>query len=226
VRQAVVNDTIRKCNVKTKTYQEKNYNASVNQPFEYKVGDLILYRNLKPSSGVSKAFTPKYVGPYEITKILSEQNVVVKDKSGKLSTLHYNNIKPFNRDVDEQVQLAEKRARGRPLKASREVEKTDVEVSNGEEMTVTFPNGENASQARKVMMKKKNKSKNKVEKKRKKKKIDETERSEERAKSRAHKSPYGLRAKVNMAIRDKFAEEKCASESESFLSLSCDPNDL
>jgi hypothetical protein len=76
------------------------------------------------------------------------------------------------------------------------------------------------------MMKKKNKSKNKVEKKRKKKKIDETERSEERAKSRAHKSPYGLRAKVNMAIRDKFAEEKCASESESFLSLSCDPNDL
>ncbi len=163
MRQAVVSDTIKKFNVKTKIYQEKHYNASVNQPFEYKVGDLILYRNLKPTSGVSKAFTPKYVGPYEITKILSEQNVVVKDKGGKLSTLHYNNIKPYNRDENEQVQLAEKRGRGRPSKASCNVEKADVEVSNSEEMTVTLPNRGNASRTRRVTMKK-SKSKNKVEK--------------------------------------------------------------
>ncbi len=119
--QAIVHDVVKKNNVIVKQRQEKQYNKTACQKYTYKQGDLVLVRFFKPIGGQSKSFNPKFVGPFEVVQVNSEQNLTIRDNTGKNHKVHYNNVKPFQQTTTTTTELAQIRNRGRPKNSSRPV---------------------------------------------------------------------------------------------------------
>ena len=117
--QAIVHEVVRKNSVLVKQRQEKQYNKTTCQKYTYKQGDLVLVRFFKPIAGQSKSFNPKFVGPFEVVKVNSEQNLTIKDNTGKNHKVHYNNVKPFHQTATTDTELAQIRNRGRPKRATQ-----------------------------------------------------------------------------------------------------------
>ncbi len=57
------------------------------------------------------------MGPFEVVKVNSEQNLTIKDNTGKNHKIHYNNVKPFHQTTD--TELAQIQKRGRPTRANQ-----------------------------------------------------------------------------------------------------------
>lgn len=56
---------------------EKYYNLRHKQPTKYKVGDLVLIRNVDTTPGLNKKLLPKFRGPYVVNKVLEHDRYVI-----------------------------------------------------------------------------------------------------------------------------------------------------
>lgn len=81
------------------------------KPRKYKLGELVSLEKQQPSTGQSKKLTPKFQGPYRITKLLDNDRYVVEDtpitRKGKLysTVVSDDKIKPwlnFKRPHDDE----------------------------------------------------------------------------------------------------------------------------
>jgi ribosomal protein S17 len=109
--QLKINKYLHEKNLKAKEAQKKYH--QVNDHLSYKIGDLVLVRDRKPIPNTSRGLNLKYDGPYEITKIISKQNLQVKDAKDKRFVVHYNEVKPYEH-LNRKVELRQKRGVGRP----------------------------------------------------------------------------------------------------------------
>ena len=77
--------------------QGETYRAQYDKrtiPHSYKIGDLVLYHE-QSFLGKNKKLAPKWLGPATVVKV-TETNVSIKCKSGKLKLLNVSHIKKFN----------------------------------------------------------------------------------------------------------------------------------
>src|SRR5699024_10311757 len=75
--------------IHSKTYYDKKVNNH-----NFKVGDLVYVLDKSSTVGLNKKLSPSFRGPFEITKVNSNESVVVKIKN-KSVTYHKNLLKPF-----------------------------------------------------------------------------------------------------------------------------------
>ena len=74
--------------------QKRTYDRQTNFT-KYKVGDLVLlYRPLPPTTKEYKKFLNKFSGPHEITKVISDNNYMIKLRTnGKEVVVHYDHLR-------------------------------------------------------------------------------------------------------------------------------------
>ncbi|CAF0831969.1 unnamed protein product, partial [Brachionus calyciflorus] len=79
-----------------KQNQKKYFDRNTNSRFKFTVGSKVWLKNHVTQNGLSRKFTPKWIGPYIVEKVIDELNFVVKQISnGKVYTTHYNRMNPF-----------------------------------------------------------------------------------------------------------------------------------
>jgi hypothetical protein len=78
-------------------YQKHHYDKKANESTTYEIGDKVKLHNTVTAVGQTPKFSAHWTGPYEITKINEPVDYVIKNLSnGKLSTVHYNRLRPWN----------------------------------------------------------------------------------------------------------------------------------
>ena len=86
-------------NIQTKTAQAKNQFDKNASPHNFKVGDLVLYKQ-HDFKGKNVKLAPKFLGPATITKC-SNTNVTIKCQNNKFKNLNVQHIKPFHLEPPE-----------------------------------------------------------------------------------------------------------------------------
>lgn len=87
----MVNKKLVESRLKQKLYYDRNTKV-----FNYKVGELVLVRNMTPKIGMPRSFLAKYLGPYRIKKIISDVSLEIqKLDSSKSFVVHVNRLKKY-----------------------------------------------------------------------------------------------------------------------------------
>ena len=81
---------------KSKAKQQAQYDAKVNTPVMFNVGDLVLLEVVRYKAGQTKKFVPKYEGPYKVTSISGTTHSLEHMVTHKPYRAHYNRLKPYN----------------------------------------------------------------------------------------------------------------------------------
>ncbi|EFA04804.1 Retrovirus-related Pol polyprotein from transposon 412-like Protein [Tribolium castaneum] len=79
--------------ISSKVRTKNQYDKTI-RDVTYKIGDQVYVSDKSTKPGVNKKLSPKYKGPYRITKVNSNQTVRVLIKNKEV-TYHKNNLKPF-----------------------------------------------------------------------------------------------------------------------------------
>jgi hypothetical protein len=89
--------------------QRHNYDKSVKDRRVYVVGDLVKIKNFKKPQNACSAFVQKFVGPFKITKKLSELSYELMAPKVKNQVVHYNRLLPFyaRDDLTDEPSLVE-----------------------------------------------------------------------------------------------------------------------
>lgn len=66
-------------NLKVQDYNKTYFDKKHKTPFEYKVGDYVMVKNMDVTPGVNKKLIPKFRGPYEIRTVLDNDRYVISD---------------------------------------------------------------------------------------------------------------------------------------------------
>lgn len=78
---------------KNQKYNSEYYNKHHKTPHKYRVGDLVVIKNIVSATGVNKKLIPKYKGPYQITKVLSNDRYAICDLDNmQITRLPYRGI--------------------------------------------------------------------------------------------------------------------------------------
>ena len=92
---AYVNDIIHRNTIEAQNKQQYNYNKFVKNHASFKVGDIVKINNYRTRVGHSKAFEPKFLGPYKITKLIGELNYQLESPNLPSEMVHYNRMHHF-----------------------------------------------------------------------------------------------------------------------------------
>ena len=89
--------------LKQKTY----YDRFVRDKAQYAVGDSVKINNCRRHVGLSKAFEPKFLGPYTITERIGDLNYRLQSPMLRDELVHYNRMLPYHtRDKSSAAVLA------------------------------------------------------------------------------------------------------------------------
>ena len=91
INQMIVENTF-----EAKARQKENYDRFVKSNAEFKIGDYVKINNCRRIPGLSKAFTPKFIGPYKIVKRVGDLNYVLEAPNLKSEFVHYNRLYRYN----------------------------------------------------------------------------------------------------------------------------------
>ena len=91
-----ISELIRDNTANAQTKQKFYYDRFVKDRAQYNVGDTVKINNYKSRIGHSKAFEPKFLGPYKITKILGELNYRLESPTLPVQIVHYNRMNHFH----------------------------------------------------------------------------------------------------------------------------------
>lgn len=72
--------------------QKKNYDRFVKNNDAYNIGDTVKINNFRIRPGSSKAFEPKFLGPYMVTAFLGDLNYRLESPNLKPEVVHYNRM--------------------------------------------------------------------------------------------------------------------------------------
>jgi len=91
-----INDVIRENTSLVQEKQQMHYNRFVKNRAEFKIGDIVKINNYKTRVGFSKAFEPKFLGPYRIVKLVGELNYQLEGENLAPQMVHYNRMLHYN----------------------------------------------------------------------------------------------------------------------------------
>ena len=116
--------------------QKKYYDQKIaGKP--YKVGDRVWITNEAVKKGMSKKMSPKYLGPFVITKRLSDAVYRVKHESGnKFIILHFDRLKPCDSPVEDQEFLSPVGSEEETSDVETEVEPVSIIPEHGSDKVV------------------------------------------------------------------------------------------
>ena len=77
-KRVIINNKVQRTQLKYDFIRSRSYNKGKYDPLKYGVGDLVLVNIERRFVGNKKKFTPVWIGPYEIIKIV-DRMVVVRD---------------------------------------------------------------------------------------------------------------------------------------------------
>lgn len=98
---ARISDTIEEHARAARAKQEHSYNRFLQFKHQYEVDDLVKITNYNSQAGLSKAFLPKFKGPYKIVKKLNDLTYVLQSLiNTKDEVVHYNRMAPFHEIVN------------------------------------------------------------------------------------------------------------------------------
>jgi hypothetical protein len=106
VRQHLKNAVIKRKNESDRRLKTK--------PSAYSVGSLVYMKKFQYGKGVSKRLAQQWDGPFRITELAGEVNVLIEGDQGKTKLVHVNLLKPAEAKQDSK--LGQLRGRGRPKK--------------------------------------------------------------------------------------------------------------
>ena len=72
--------------------QKFGYDHKCTKLIEHKVGDVVKIKNFRTRIGHSRSFEIKFLGPFNITKILGDLNYKFLGANGKEEIVHYNRM--------------------------------------------------------------------------------------------------------------------------------------
>ena len=90
-----VSRIIRENTLVAQAKQKLNYDRFVKEKAEFQVGDVVKINNCRRHVGLSKAFEPKFIGPFTITKKLGDLNYQLEAPNIKSEIFHYNRLLPY-----------------------------------------------------------------------------------------------------------------------------------
>ena len=93
---ARINELIRENTIKAQLKQKYFYDRFVKDRATYNIGDMVKITNYRYREGHSKAFEPKYLGPFEITKLLGELNYQLESPNLQMQIVHYNRMSRYH----------------------------------------------------------------------------------------------------------------------------------
>ena len=81
--------------------QKLYYDRSTKDRAEFKVGDTVKITNFRVRPGYTKAFEPKFLGPYRIVRVLGDLTFQLESKSLRPEIVHYNRMShcPVRKDL-------------------------------------------------------------------------------------------------------------------------------
>jgi hypothetical protein len=88
--------------------QKANYDNETRDSVIYVIGDQVMINNTKQRVNHSKAFEPKFLGPYRIIKICNELNYVIESPTLGTEIVHYNRLRRFYTRKNDQVSPIER----------------------------------------------------------------------------------------------------------------------
>lgn len=87
-----------------KENNKKYYDQHTKIRYKFTLGSRVWLRNHVTKSGLSRKFTPKWIGPYTEEKVVNDLNFVVKRESdGTVFTTHYNRMHPVRKEPRKDV---------------------------------------------------------------------------------------------------------------------------
>lgn len=81
--------------------QKHYYDRFVRNNTKFQVGDLVKINNTGKSVGLVKSFMPKFIGPFQITRILGDLNYQLESANLKTQIVHYNKLSKFNNRIND-----------------------------------------------------------------------------------------------------------------------------
>ena len=90
-----ITDTINEHASAARAKQKLNYDRFVQDSKLFKEGDTVKINNYYQKTGLSKAFSPKFKGPYTITKCIGDLNFSLHSPHLKPELVHYNRMAKF-----------------------------------------------------------------------------------------------------------------------------------
>ena len=87
--------------IAAKARQKRYYDRRATPVPVYHVGDLVWMRNHRVEPGLNAKLSRPWIGPYLVSRVISEANVEVRDPSSarRIPPIHVNNLKPCHQDV-------------------------------------------------------------------------------------------------------------------------------
>ncbi len=89
-------EIIRQSTAEARNKQKLSYDRFVKNNVTFQINDLVKIDNYRRRPGYSKAFEPKFIGPYKVVKILSDLNYYLEAPSLKPIVVHYNRMSRFH----------------------------------------------------------------------------------------------------------------------------------
>ncbi len=90
-----INSHIRSSTTAAQARQKKYYDRFVKDKATFKVGDHVKIKNFTVRPGHSKAFEPKFLGPYLVTELLGDLNYRLEGDNMRQFVVHYNRMSHF-----------------------------------------------------------------------------------------------------------------------------------
>ena len=91
-----ISEIIRENTINAQAKQKFFYDRFVKDRAQFHVGDIVKINNYRSRIDHSKAFEPKFLGPYKITKILGELNYQLESSTLPRQIVHYNRMTHFH----------------------------------------------------------------------------------------------------------------------------------
>lgn len=117
INQEVVINEIGRRLEKVQEGQKKQYDKKICDKTTYKTGDFVVLVNSRKTVGQVRSFEPKYIGPFEVIRLIGDTNYELIDpKTGKTIVVHYNRMAKYTaRDHNHSLkQLVDDDASSRP----------------------------------------------------------------------------------------------------------------
>ena len=91
-----ITEIIRENTINAQAKQKFYYDRFVKDRAQFHIGDMVKINNYRSRIAHSKAFEPKFLGPYKITKILGELNYQLESTILPPQIVHYNRMTHFH----------------------------------------------------------------------------------------------------------------------------------
>ena len=103
--------------------QKSYYDRFTHSNATFEVGDFVKINNCRRHIGQSKAFEPKFVGPYKIAKKLGDLNYLIQSPTLRPEIVHYNRLSHYRIRDEERLlfEAAKPRTPARQERAQQEI---------------------------------------------------------------------------------------------------------